>query len=460
MKRNSQNLHLFFFFLWLMIYCPGAYSSNDTIYIPFSNRIIHVDGDLSEWKTYYSVTFYDTLQKIHPAGNHTLAEVYPDGFCEEKIPFPLSRNKVTVMICWDKYALYVGFIVVDKHFVAEFKGAEDNPDIFLNDGIEFYIDTKNDSKGKMDINDYHFIIDILNQQCIFRGDIRQIQSDTMFVPKERGQNIIVESAVKYFGTVNSNKTGTHYIVEVRIPFLSIGMKPYEGQVVKIDICNNDSDYLLSELGLTKDELHFTWAYNWSGLGDFGFPDTWKTAKLIGKPSLYNVLSEKLKYSWIYIFGVFTALVFMVFSVLFLKIRKMRRLPDKEIVKKYIILNNIDEKSPIDESENILLSKVSQYIYDNISDKITPQDVADNINMSLRSLQRLTKNELECTPVALIQSVKLQYAMHLLQKDKKLNVSDVAYDSGFSDPAYFSKLFKNHFGISPKQVLSGEKPDNH
>jgi AraC-like DNA-binding protein len=443
----------------LFLFCCNTFSSNDTIYIPFSSRQIHIDGDLSEWKTFYKTTFRDTSGRIHPSGDYLLSDVNPPDFREDLIPLPKSRNNVLTMLCWDYEALYVGFVVVDNHFVAEFTGMPDNPNIFLNDGVEVYIDTGNDSENRMDINDYQFIIDIMNQKCIFRGDLRLMKEDTLVVPKERGQNVIIESAVSTFGTINDEQEDRYYIVEMKIPFLAIGMKVSQGQIVKIDICNNDSDWLISELQVTKEQLYYTWPFNWSGIGDFGFPQTWKTAKLVGKPSLFNVLSEKFKYSWIYFFGVFVALVLVVFTVLYFKIRKLRRLPDKEIVKKYIILSNMDEQQSEDDNENILLTKVSQYIYDNISDKITPQNVADNINMSLRSLQRLTKNELDCTPVALIQSVKLQYAMHLLQKDKKLNVSDVAYDSGFSDPAYFSKLFKNHFGISPKQIIAGETPNN-
>ena len=94
-----------------------------------------------------------------------------------------------------------------------------------------------------------------------------MQEDSVFVPKERGQNLIIESAVSYYGTINQHKNGSYYIVEIRIPFLSIGMKPYEGQVIKIDVCNNDSDFLLSELPVTKEELYYTWPFSWSGFGN-------------------------------------------------------------------------------------------------------------------------------------------------------------------------------------------------
>ncbi|MBQ0156858.1 MAG: AraC family transcriptional regulator [Bacteroidales bacterium] len=32
------------------------------------------------------------------------------------------------------------------------------------------------------------------------------------------------------------------------------------------------------------------------------------------------------------------------------------------------------------------------------------------------------------------------------------MSDIAYKVGFSDPAYFSKKFKEYFGVAPSQVI--------
>jgi AraC-like DNA-binding protein len=77
---------------------------------------------------------------------------------------------------------------------------------------------------------------------------------------------------------------------------------------------------------------------------------------------------------------------------------------------------------------------------------------------LRTLQRLTKEELDCTPGILINMIKLQLAKDFLRY-KQGNISEAAYNNGFSDPAYFSKLFKKQFGISPKDFIDqcDEKP---
>jgi AraC-like DNA-binding protein len=44
-------------------------------------------------------------------------------------------------------------------------------------------------------------------------------------------------------------------------------------------------------------------------------------------------------------------------------------------------------------------------------------------------------------------VRLKKARHLLLHSE-LNISEIAYEVGFSSPAYFSTAFKNHFSMSP------------
>ncbi len=51
----------------------------------------------------------------------------------------------------------------------------------------------------------------------------------------------------------------------------------------------------------------------------------------------------------------------------------------------------------------------------------------------------------------IREFRLQKAFEKLQNHSN-TVSNVAYDVGFSDLAYFSKCFKAHYGITPSKLL--------
>ena len=54
-----------------------------------------------------------------------------------------------------------------------------------------------------------------------------------------------------------------------------------------------------------------------------------------------------------------------------------------------------------------------------------------------------------TPVDFIRQMRLKYAAGIL-KESDRNVSETAYLTGFNDVKYFSKCFKELFGISPKE----------
>ena len=59
------------------------------------------------------------------------------------------------------------------------------------------------------------------------------------------------------------------------------------------------------------------------------------------------------------------------------------------------------------------------------------------------------------PVELIRRVRLNKALELM--DKKFgNLSEIALEVGFNNPAYFSECFKKQFGITPTQYLHNKK----
>ncbi|HSF87901.1 MAG TPA: ATP-binding protein [Saprospiraceae bacterium] len=71
----------------------------------------------------------------------------------------------------------------------------------------------------------------------------------------------------------------------------------------------------------------------------------------------------------------------------------------------------------------------------------------NLNRKLRALLNQSTNQF-------IQSVRLQRAVDLLRQ-RAGTVAEIAYQTGFSSPAYFIKCFKDHFGETPGQFSGKE-----
>ena len=83
-------------------------------------------------------------------------------------------------------------------------------------------------------------------------------------------------------------------------------------------------------------------------------------------------------------------------------------------------------------------------------------LAEKMNTSLRTLHRKIKTYSQFTTDKLILDVKLRAAEELFIKHPEKNINEVAYQSGFSDPAYFSKVFKLNFGSTPSQFTTDLK----
>jgi len=84
-----------------------------------------------------------------------------------------------------------------------------------------------------------------------------------------------------------------------------------------------------------------------------------------------------------------------------------------------------------------------------------EDFEKEIGMSHASLYRKFKGLLDKTPLEFIQHYRLKKAMELLASGV-YNVNEVAYNVGFSDPKYFSTVFKKHFGKNASEFLRDKR----
>jgi AraC-like DNA-binding protein len=429
------------------------------VYMPYSSSKIIIDGNTDDWTIYSSSSFSDTAGILHSPEEWSFEKTY-DGLNPRNILLPKSY-KVTVKYCWNMNGLYFAFRVEDKNLMAEISRGEDNPVIFLNDGIEIYIDSRFDSKTKMDINDYQFMIDILSNTTVFKGDRKLQDSIKYSVPKDYGLNIMIEKKISFAGYLNDTLSAdSGFTAEVRIPFEAIGIFAEPGKKLKIDLCNNDNDYLLSRYNITDTFSVITRPFNWSGLNNFGYPDYWKVCELTGEPGWFEKMSSGQKKTWIITFLVITVLSLGVMALLIHRINRLRRIPSQSEVKpaKLVFIKQSQDQIPHESVNQRYLQKASEFISDKYSENLNSEDVAKQIGLSLRKFQRITKEELNCTPTNFMYLVKLNKAADYIRNNHG-NISEIAYQFGFSSPSYFSKMFKSHFGVSPVEYKNSDNSLN-
>ena len=97
-----------------------------------------------------------------------------------------------------------------------------------------------------------------------------------------------------------------------------------------------------------------------------------------------------------------------------------------------------------------LEKALQYIDAHLGEKITVYEVADVACISIFHFQRLFSAYLGETVSQYILHRRLELAAQTIMNQEKLRLADLARKSGFETHSAFSRAFKKHFDVSPKE----------
>lgn len=82
------------------------------------------------------------------------------------------------------------------------------------------------------------------------------------------------------------------------------------------------------------------------------------------------------------------------------------------------------------------------------------DFANQMKMGRTTFFKKVKQVTGMPPHEYIRKMRLMRAAELL-KDPQLSISEVAYQTGFEDPSYFSRNFKEYFGVTASQFRKGQ-----
>lgn len=110
-----------------------------------------------------------------------------------------------------------------------------------------------------------------------------------------------------------------------------------------------------------------------------------------------------------------------------------------------------ESAITDSSPHPFISRFREVVERNMSNsELSVEDLAAEMHLSRVQLYRKVKAITGSSPVELLRTARLNRGHQLLLTTDK-TVSEVAYAVGFSAPAYFTKCFKDEFGMVPGEV---------
>ena len=103
------------------------------------------------------------------------------------------------------------------------------------------------------------------------------------------------------------------------------------------------------------------------------------------------------------------------------------------------------------AEDKFLQQVVQEIKKNLdNDRFSVEDLARAVGFSRSQLHRKLKALIDKSAIQLISSIRLKEAFRMLQ-NKVGSVSEIAYSVGYNNMSYFTKSFKEEFGVLPSKV---------
>ena len=146
-----------------------------------------------------------------------------------------------------------------------------------------------------------------------------------------------------------------------------------------------------------------------------------------------------------------------FDLDFLLLRVKKLIEQRIILREAFMTNKALEPSEINvgSMDRDFLEKLVKTIEEDIDNTdLNVKRLSQSVGLSHTNLYRKIKGLTGLTATEFIRNTRLKRAAQLL-KNKELNVADVMYMVGFSHRSYFTRSFKEFFGVSPREYSSKE-----
>ena len=103
------------------------------------------------------------------------------------------------------------------------------------------------------------------------------------------------------------------------------------------------------------------------------------------------------------------------------------------------------------NKKYVVEQIVNYFDDHYNEKISLDQIAENMYLSPFYISKIFKSETGDTPIRHLINIRLEKAKELLVEGYSGSIQEVAASVGYEDAYHFSKLFKKRYGISPSQA---------
>ena len=114
-----------------------------------------------------------------------------------------------------------------------------------------------------------------------------------------------------------------------------------------------------------------------------------------------------------------------------------------------------DEVPREDRSELLAKRISDYMKEHLSEKITFSDITTQFSVSSTTLKKLFKKQYNCGTMERLVNIRIDTAKELLRSGK-YSCTEIASMCGFCSIHHFSKVFKEKCDMSPTEYLKSVK----
>lgn len=102
------------------------------------------------------------------------------------------------------------------------------------------------------------------------------------------------------------------------------------------------------------------------------------------------------------------------------------------------------------NKKYIVKQIIQYFDLHYREKISLDQIAQNMYLSTFYISKVFKSETGDTPINYLIELRMEKAREYMLENPACSIQDVSSEVGYEDVYHFSKLFKKHFGTAPSK----------
>jgi two-component system response regulator YesN len=108
-----------------------------------------------------------------------------------------------------------------------------------------------------------------------------------------------------------------------------------------------------------------------------------------------------------------------------------------------------------EKGNYLIERAKTYIKEHFNEELTLEDLSKNLNISPQYFSKLFKEQTGYNFIEYLTYIRIEHSKYLMASTD-MTIKEICYSVGYSDPNYFSRLFKKKHGAVTDKLYKHEK----